>query len=130
MTNSVYALRPDVVASVLETGAVLLDLDTKYFYSLNTTGWAIVQLFEVGATREDVSAACQGWQATAEDQEKIESFISFLESEGIIQAGAAAEAGPPIDPPATWVDPTVEKHKEPLQQIMTSAFDPTMPLAE
>ena len=42
---SKLTLRPDVVATVLEDGAVLLDLETKYFYSVNPSGWAILQLF-------------------------------------------------------------------------------------
>jgi hypothetical protein len=29
-----------------------------------------------------------------------------------------------------WVEPLVEKHKEPLHKVMVSAFDPSLPLAE
>jgi hypothetical protein len=33
-------------------------------------------------------------------------------------------------PMIAWVVPELSKHQEPLQQIMVSAFDPGMPLAE
>jgi hypothetical protein len=29
-----------------------------------------------------------------------------------------------------WRPPTIDKHREPLQRIVISAFDPTLPLAE
>ena len=59
--TATWALRPDVVATVVEDGAVLLDLESKYFYSVNATGWAMLRLFEAGATREHAEERCKGW---------------------------------------------------------------------
>ena len=39
-----YAFRPDVVATVLDDGAILLDLETKFFYELDATAWALASL--------------------------------------------------------------------------------------
>ncbi len=33
--EAAFRLRPDVVATVLDGGALLLDLESKYFYLLN-----------------------------------------------------------------------------------------------
>src|SRR5262245_56392860 len=48
------SLQPHVVTTVIDDGAVLFDLETKYFYRLNATGWAMVKMFEDGATVEQV----------------------------------------------------------------------------
>src|SRR5437899_5213596 len=71
-------LRPAVVATVIEDGAVLLDLDTKYFYSVNHGGWAILQLFEAGTTREQVEAECRKWGARADDGDSIAKFLDVV----------------------------------------------------
>ena len=54
MSDAGLVLSAEVVATVLENEAVLLDLRTKYFYSVNASGWAIAQLFESGTTRDAV----------------------------------------------------------------------------
>lgn len=41
-----YHKNPSVVCSELDDGAVLLDLDSKYYYSLNETGLRIWQFIE------------------------------------------------------------------------------------
>ena len=91
-TQEMLSLRPDVVATGLDAGAVLLDLDTKYFYALNASGWALVQLFEAAASFDEARAFA-------------------------LACGAPDGDG-------------VERQAEPLQQVIVSAFDPSIPLAE
>jgi hypothetical protein len=51
-------------------------------------------------------------------------------AEGLVESvntPAAAAGGVTV---AAWVSPSLSKHREPLQRIMVSAFDPGLPLAE
>jgi len=122
-------LRPDVVVTTLEGGAVLLDLKTKYFYSVNETGWAITQLFESGATRADVHERSAAWGANG-SLDSVTAFVERMAAEGLLTSGGDPAAPPESDFTGQWTVPSLEKHKEPLQRVMISAFDPTLPLAE
>ncbi len=124
-----FALAPTLVATVVEDGAVLLDLDSKYFYSLNASGWAVVQLFESnGASLDRIVAQCRRWGAT--DENEITAFLARLSAESIVEA--APDAGTVAEPAFSgpWQSPTLTRHGEPLQSIVNSAFDPSIPLAE
>ena len=126
---SPLALRPDVVVTVLDEGAVLLDLESKYFYSANGGAWGIVQMFENGASPEQVSAQCRVWGASEDDMQAVASVLATLHGEGLLEeCPSAAPAVPATE--IRWSRPTLEKHREPLQKIMVSAFDPSIPLAE
>jgi hypothetical protein len=128
--TATWALRPDVVATVVEDGAVLLDLESKYFYSVNATGWAMLRLFEAGATREHAEERCKGWGAPDSDGDAIARFLDLLLEEHLVEANGAPPQTPEVAVQGGWSAPKIEKHKEPLQKIMTSAFDPSLPLAE
>ena len=123
-------LRPDVVATVLEDGAVLLDLETKYFYSVNPPGWAILQLFESGAELAQVMDQCRHWGQTELDEAQTMGFIELLIDDKLIAGDGHPLPAQAVHWEGEWSPPSIEKHKEPLQRIMTSAFDPTLPLAE
>jgi len=127
-----YELRPDVVATMLEDGAVLLDLETKYFYRLNRTGWAITQLFESGASLHDVLARCQALGAPASDEASIVSVVEVLSRDNLVCASESTENGAPAAAASAiaWIKPTIEKQAEPLQRVIVSAFDPSVPLVE
>lgn len=133
--QSIYALRADVVATVMGEGAVLLDLRSKYFYSANGPAWGIISAFEMGARAESVRTAC-----VAEGKGLLEEgmFLELMEqllAEDLLEArGVGAEEaewdGAVLALASGWGRPELVKHKEPLQRIMMSAFDPTIPLAE
>jgi hypothetical protein len=129
-TNQALMLRPDVVVTVLEHEAVLLDLETKYFYSVNTSGWAIVQLFETGATLDHVRTQSQSWGAGTADAGAIARLVDVLISDRLVTIAAQPVSLNGVAFEGTWTSPTIEKHREPLQRIVVSAFDPTLPLAE
>ena len=124
--------RPDVVATVLEDGAVLLDLETKYFYRLNRTGWAIAQLFESGATLRDVHEYCQALGAPSSDQADVSALIDALLRDNLIEASQSQRHNGTSEkvPAIAWSAPTIEKQAEPLQRVIISAFDPSVPLVE
>lgn len=129
--DQALALRPDVVVTVLEREAVLLDLSSKFFYSVNASGWAIVQLFERGAAPRQVHDHCSAWGAPATDEAAIARFVDALLADQLVTPTANGEvATDGIQLEGSWLPPTIEKHREPLQRIMVSAFDPSLPLAE
>lgn len=127
--SRILALRGDVVATVLEDGAVLLDLQSKYFYALNGSAWSIVQCLEGGSALGDVEAFAQTCGAPGDDG--VRRFVAELEAHGLLES--VDEAGPAQPLPASrapWTTPTIERQAEPLQRVLVSAFDPSIPLAE
>jgi len=128
--DSRWLLRSDVVSTVLNDGAVILDLRTKFFFSLNASGWAIAQMFETGATRSEVLAASLTWGAGNADHPGIHGLIDQMIAEQLVEpAPDAAPARAEVTLKA-WTPPLLSKNREPLQRIMVSAFDPGLPLAE
>lgn len=130
MSDPILTLRPDVVVTVLEDSAVLLELQTKFFYSVNVTGWAIVQMLENGASIKQIKGQCRDWGATDNDIENIEGFLKVFTDENLVSSEDAKPEESQVSFDGSWVIPSVVKHKEPLQRVMVSAFDPSLPLAE
>ena len=124
-----YALRPDVVATILDHGALLLDLDSKYFYLLNPSGWAVTQLFENGASLEHVMQRSRTWGATDADNGAVREMVERLVADRLIEP-ADVIANDSGEAPAAWQPVSLERQAEPLQRVIVSAFDPSIPLAE
>jgi hypothetical protein len=125
------AMRSTLVATVVEDGAVLLDLETKYFYALNESGWAIAQLFENTAASFDlIFERCALWGARREDEAAIHAFLNAMRDYGLLEECAPSQTAPPVEYKSGWSAPSVTRQREPLQTIVTSAFDPSVPLAE
>jgi hypothetical protein len=125
-----WLLRPDVVSTVVNDGAVILDLRTKFFFTANATAWAVAQMLEVGATRAEILAASKHWGATPADLPVLSALMDQMIAEGLVEPLPAPSSAPASVAVAAWIPPTLSKHREPLQRIMVSAFDPGMPLAE
>ena len=128
--KDLLGLRADVVSAVLDDGAVLLDLATKYFYSVNSPGWAIVQLFENGATIEEAKARCRSWSGEQQSGDAVDRFIETLVADKLVTRVTDHARRQNVTVKDKWVSPIIEKHKQPLQRVMTSAFDPSIPLVE
>ena len=124
------ALSPNVVVTPLGEGALLLHLDSKFFYSINQSGWSILQLLEAGTTPQDILSKCTEWGASENDQATIESYLSELVGNELVGDFGSKETGQPAAFSGNWESPTIERHDEPLERIVTSAFDPSVPLAE
>ena len=129
VNGRVLVLRPEVVATVIEGGAVLLNLDTNDFYEVNASGWAILQLFEGGATREQVMEHCARWGAPADDG-VVASFLEVLIGDVLVVPSEWPAASGDVVFTTAWSAPTIEKAPEALQRLVQSPFDPTLPLAE
>ncbi len=125
-----WKLRDDVVVTVVNEGAVMLDLESKFFFSANSTAWAIAEMFEAGATRGEVHEICARWGAVNGDQLTIDETIRQMIAEGLIKPTDASRASNQTGAARKWISPSLQKHREPLQRIMVSAFDPGLPLAE
>jgi hypothetical protein len=137
------ARNPDVVCTELEDGAVLLNMDTRLYYSLNEVGLELWNLVEVADGFQDVAKMLTSTfevdEAAAE--EAASRFVQELEREQLVVA-AAAGGGPatPARPVAgapekgaakrPFAQPELIQHDEPLHEVSTSPFDPQLPLAE
>jgi hypothetical protein len=130
--DATYMFRPDVVATVLDHGALLLDLESKYFYLLNPSGWAMAQLFETGASVDQVVELCRGWGAPEPDLDGVRMTVDQMVSERLIQPTDMNGIDRSLigEAPATWEPVKLERQAEPLQRVIVSAFDPSIPLAE
>jgi hypothetical protein len=128
-TNPGLRLRPDVVATVLDHGALLLDLQSKYFYLLNTPGWSVVQLFEEGSTLSHALGRSAAWGASDADRAGVSEMIERMTGERLLEA-AAEPANADGEAPPEWQPVSLERQAEPLQRVIVSAFDPSIPLAE
>jgi hypothetical protein len=127
-SSTSVSLRSTVSAGVLNDGAVLLDLESKYFYVLNAAGWAITQLFESGASADDAQRAARQWGAT--DDATVAAFIAQLHEFDLLEPAGSSETAAEIPWSGPWTVPTIERQAEPLQNVMVTAFDPSIPLAE
>jgi hypothetical protein len=123
-----FALRTTISAAVLDEGAVLLDLQSKYFYALNASAWAIAQLFESGATLETVREHTHAWGAP--DDGSVRDFVERLNEYGLVEPVESTADASDVVWAGGWVAPSIERQAEPLQTVMVSAFDPSIPLAE
>ena len=124
-----YVFRPDVVATLVEDGAVLLDLDSKYFYSANQGAWQVLMPFETGATFGQIREHCRLLGADEADLVAVDGICEQLLADTLIEP-IEGDCPPLSVEGGDWTFPTFEKHREPLQKIMASAFDPSIPLAE
>jgi len=128
VASSVQTLRSTITAAVLDSGAVLLDLESKYFYALNGSAWAIAQLFESGASIDAAKAQARAWGAP--DDGHVDAFIAQLQRFELLESSDPLSVAPDVEWHGSWTTPSIERQAEPLQNVMVSAFDPSIPLAE
>ena len=81
-----YRKNPSVVTTELDDGAVLLNLDTKYYYNLNVTGLKIWEALEDTRSPSLIAADIANEYET--DIERVNlslaRLIEELEEEGLI----------------------------------------------
>jgi coenzyme PQQ synthesis protein D (PqqD) len=81
-----YKKNPSVVCTELDDGAVLLNLVSKYYYSLNQTGlriWQIIEEFQ--SPLEIAKSLADEYEIDAErTRESVVRLIEKLEKEGLI----------------------------------------------
>ncbi len=83
-----YRKNPSVVCTELDDGAVLLDLDTKYYYNLNETGLRIWQIMEESQDLTEIADKLSNEYEV--DIEKAKSsvlkLVEDLENGGLIMS--------------------------------------------
>lgn len=132
----------EVVCTELEEGAVLLDMGSRTYFSLNATGLAVWNLIDAAGSREELLASLGGGGAAPGP---VAEFIHELEREGLVagdEAGGASESQPApdrVEPAqraaalagaASLDAPELIKHDEPMHEVTQNPFDPQLPLAE
>jgi Coenzyme PQQ synthesis protein D (PqqD) len=132
------ARNPEVECSELQDGAVLLNMETRLYYSLNPVGLELWNAIDAADGPEQVADRLAG----AFDVDKpaaldaVSRFVPELERERLVVASAersvapAAETGSAAAPRRSFKEPQLIKHDEPLHEVATSPFDPQLPLAE
>jgi len=135
----VLGKNPEVVCTELEDGAVLLNMETRLYYSLNETALEIWRLLGSAAGAEDVGRAlAERYAVSVEDATVVAAgFLEQLERERLATPGTPVSgetppsaAGPTGAPRAPFAEPDLVKHDEPLHEVAISPFDPQLPLAE
>ena len=133
---------PEVVETVLEDGAVLLNLRTKFYYSLNGVGYKIWQLLDSAQSSEElIQKAMAAYQAeSGKIKESISKFLGELEQEQLLipqiegteKHSTQGQHVVHIDSveKKPFVEPELIKHDEPLHEVVQNPFDPQLPLAE
>ncbi len=82
----IYLKNPSVVCTELDDGAILLNLDTKYYYNLNETGLRIWQILdEVGTPLQIAKKLASEYEIDVEGAEtSVFRLIKELETEGLV----------------------------------------------
>jgi hypothetical protein len=66
----------------------------------------------------------------APDDGSVAVFVTQLCEYDLLEPAGELDAQPEVAWSGRWTAPTIERQAEPLQNIMVSAFDPSIPLAE
>jgi len=85
-----YRATVDALAATLADGAVLLNLRTKRYYSLNETGTRVWQLLIAGRNEEEIVAAMTNEYAVAAAvaRQEIAEVIEALRAHELVVADA------------------------------------------
>lgn len=77
---------PSVVCTELDDGAVLLNLDTRYYFNLNETGFRIWQIMDECRNPVTIAErlACEYDVAVERSTASVVSLMKALEKEGLI----------------------------------------------
>jgi hypothetical protein len=81
-----YQRNPSVSCTELEDGAVLLNLDTKYYYTLNSTGLRIWQIMDESKDPLEIAQKL-AIEYEVDEEKAMESVVKLmeeLEQEGLI----------------------------------------------
>jgi hypothetical protein len=127
----------EVVCTELEDGAVLLNLETRLYYSLNDVGLEIWRLVDGAEGGPDIGQRLTGRVEVEPERAKetASRFLEELERERLVVPGDPAPSpAPPLGDGSAqrrpFAQPVLVKHDEPLHEVATSPFDPQLPLAE
>jgi hypothetical protein len=131
---------PEVVATELAEGAVLLNIETGFYYSVNEPGAEIWRRLDAAEGAHDLAERLRERFDVEPDRAAAAAtgFVAELEREGLvtrsgrtgIPSDPAAPAAAPAGERRPFAEPELIKHDEPLHEVSMSPFDPQLPLAE
>ena len=131
-------MHPEVVYTDLEEGAVLLHLETKFYYSVNEVGQTIWRSLDSTVRLEELIQRLMAEYEVEESRARasISRFLQDLEREQLVvrveedshKGSSAATVMPANKKP--FAEPELIKHDEPLHEVVMNPFDPQLPLAE
>lgn len=135
---SALVQNPAVVCTELEDGAVLLNMDSRLYYSLNNSALDIWRVLGAPTEPNDIvrrlTAHLDADDGTADT---VAAFVKDLEQERLVVTADAQEdgSGTAATPvagaePGSFVAPELIRHDEPLHEVQISPFDAQLPLAE
>lgn len=130
---------PEVVATEIEGGAVLLNLESRLYYSLNETGLEVWRHAESAAGAEGLGRFVA---ASFDVDERVAAAAAARLLDELVRAGLLVETNEEVELSAAaepdraggarrpYREPQLIQHDEPLYEVTTTAFDPQLPLAE
>jgi hypothetical protein len=131
---------PEVVATELTEGAVLLNIETGFYYSLNEPGAEIWRRLDAAESANDLAERLRERFEVEPERAAAAAtgFVAELEREGLVArsdgagtvSDSAAAAAAPAGERRPFAEPELIKHDEPLHEVSMSPFDPQLPLAE
>jgi hypothetical protein len=139
-----FVWNPEVVCTELEEGAVLLNMETRLYYSLNQSGLEIFRLLAASADESElVRHVADRFDVDEQGAlAAVTGFLAQLGGERLVLADEGGTAGSPFAGATAaaeteteagrrpFTQPELIKHDEPLHEVSTSPFDPQLPLAE
>ena len=132
MSDVLFANSDQVASKVMDGEAILINLTTGVYYSLDDTGGVIWSLIEGGTTADAiVQLLSSRYGRDAEVMRAdVAPFVAGLVEEGLVLASTEANAGSIVDVamPDAWNAPQMEKFTDMADMF---ALDPPLPgLAE
>jgi hypothetical protein len=129
------AKNSEVVSTELEDGAVLLNMETRLYYSLNDAGLEIWRRIGAASSEQELVTSLAGLFDAEEErvQEIVARFVPELERERLVVPrleGQPVSTWPELNGTKALQEPELVKHDEPLHEVPVSPFDPQLPLAE
>lgn len=133
-----WTTNPEVVYTELDEGAVLLNMETRLYYSLDEAGVVIWKALDEPAEQEALAQALAArFAVDAEHARHAASrFLDELQRERLAVPGPEGSTSEPAIQPASemrrlpFAEPQLIRHDEPLHEVSLSPFDPQLPLAE
>jgi hypothetical protein len=135
---ALLAPNPEVECTELADGAVLLNMETRLYYSLNQVG---LELWNATAGASGPDEVAKRLTAAFEIDEPaamsaVTRFLPELERERlVVESAEQVDAPAPVaessdGPRRAFEQPALIKHDEPLHDVANAPFDPQLPLAE
>lgn len=83
-----YKKNPSVVCTELDGGAILLDLNTKYYYNLNETGLRVWRLLDEVSNISEISQEILAEYDIDKDraEQSVREIMTAMNNEGLVIA--------------------------------------------